>query len=97
MTFRLMPHLPVAPFAGAGASYNYLLSGEEDFEVNPEEDRDEGDSAPDSFWGGHAEAGLHFAFAGGAQFIGLYARQTWNLEQDDRDFWLAGLSYGQGF
>jgi hypothetical protein len=92
MMFRLMPHTAVAPFVGTGVSYNYLLSGEDEGE-----DEYEHDEGPESFWGGHAEGGVHFSFAEGTQFIELFARQTWNLEQDDRDFWLAGLSYGQNF
>lgn len=96
MMFRLMPHSELAPFVGAGASYNQLV-GDRSEDDDWMDETSESDSKAESYWGGHAEAGLRFWFAGQTEYIELYGRQTWTSENGDHDYWVAGLSYGQNF
>ncbi|MFH0953891.1 MAG: hypothetical protein V1873_06145 [Verrucomicrobiota bacterium] len=93
MIFRLMPHGRLAPFVGVGASYNYPFGS--GWHEDENEDEDENESEPESYWGGHAEAGLRWWFAEKTHFIELYGQQTWRLESGDGDYWVAGLAYGQ--
>jgi len=92
MTLRLMPHWRFAPFAGGGGSYNYSLSkpSEDDTTLDFE---DQGDSC----WGYHAEAGLRVRMPDGRMLFELMGRYVWTTLEDDRNYWLAGISIGAGF
>lgn len=92
MIFRIMPHTDIAPFVGAGLTYNVLFTDdEEELDTSDEEESD------DSFWGGHAEAGLRIWTSGREQFFEAFARQTWNLDIEDADYWTGGVAFGQNF
>ncbi len=84
MIFRLMPHWDVAPFAGAGLSYNYP------FIEHGSSDRD-----ARSFWGRHVEGGVRVWFRERTSFLELSGRQTWTGLSGDSDFWSVGIAYGQ--
>lgn len=96
MTIRIMPHWQVAPFVGAGGSYNFSLSnlsGDKNSAVlQPGEFKDQGDS----FWGGHTEAGVRVWTSENRMLFELMGRYTWTSLEGDRNFWLAGLSVGAG-
>ena len=94
MIFRLMPHSDIAPFVGAGLTWNALFR-DDDAEAGDGEAESEDDD--DAFWGGHAEAGVRVWFAGREQFIEVFARQTWNLDIEDSDYWVGGFGFGQNF
>jgi hypothetical protein len=94
MTIRLMPHWRFAPFAGGGGSYNYSLSqsSEEDSTSETKEFKDQGDS----YWGYHAEAGLRVRTPQGIMLFELMGRYVWTSLEEDRNYWLAGISVGAG-
>ena len=90
MTLRLMPHWSVAPFVGAGGSYNQILSsggGEEAAATAGAEPRAE------SYWGGHAEAGVRVR--GGARFYEILGRHVWSsAAAEDADYWSIRFAVG---
>lgn len=97
MTIRLMPRWTVAPFAGAGGSYNQSLSRDRG-ERSVWSGRD--DELVDrgySYWGGHVEAGLRVWLPPPATLVELCVRQTWSSLPGDRDYWLAIIGTGTGF
>ena len=91
MIFRLMPRTRLAPYAGAGASYNWAF-GSSSNKVSSDEK-----PVANSYWGGHAEAGVRIWTARRDQFFELSGRQTWNLDDNRLNFWSIGISYGQGW
>jgi hypothetical protein len=92
MIFRIMPHWQFAPYAGGGASYNYLFDSNSQEQNNlPEDERLE------STWAGHAEVGLRVWMPGKVSFFELYGRQTWSAVEAVGDYWTAGFGYGQNF
>jgi|GEM_PF-1693333 len=93
MTIRLMPHWRVAPFAGAGGSYNYSLSSQDDSTTRTKEYEDQGES----YVGGHAEAGIRFLSGNGVMLFEIMGRYTLTSLKDERNYWLAGISVGAGF
>ena len=92
MILRIMPHWRFAPYAGGGASYNYLFgSDEEDQNKLPEEERIE------STWAGHAEGGVRVSLPGSIHFFEVYARQTWSAVEAVGNYWTLGFGYGQNW
>ncbi len=98
MTIRLMPHWRVAPFVGAGGSYNYSFnraearSSDSTLVVHGETYSDTGNS----YWGGHAEAGLRIWFESKLQLLEVMGRYTWSSSDGEMDYWLVGISTGVG-
>ena len=98
MTLRIMPHWQVAPYVGAGGSYNYAFnradadSSESSFTVNGEDRTGLGRS----YWGGHAEAGVRIWFDSRLKLLEAMGRYTWSSNEGDRDYWLVGISTGVG-
>jgi hypothetical protein len=87
MTLRLMPHWTVAPFAGCGGSYNYILA--KDIE-NVEAPADPTVERGAAYWAGHAEAGVRLRFSSGT--LELLARYTWSASRlDEADYGLIRL------
>jgi len=97
LTLRLMPHSRLAPFAGAGGSYNYSLNHripQPGPELDPEIPEDRGAS----YWGGHAEAGVRWWQENRIGLLELMGRYAWtSLKGEGRDYWLIGFSTGTGF
>ena len=92
MIFRVMPHWRVAPYIGAGASYNQLLDGNsETSESTPEDER------VGSTWAGHAEGGVRIGLPGLFHFLEIYGRQTWSEVEAVGAYWTAGFGYGQNW
>lgn len=91
MTLRLMPHWRIAPFVGAGGSYNQTLSsGTNDEAVVVTSDAE---AHSQSYWGGHAEAGLRVR--SGARFYELLGRHVWSsASAEDADYWSVRLAIG---
>jgi hypothetical protein len=98
MTLRLMPHWRVAPFAGAGGSYNYALNRAEADSENGSlvVHGEDYSGAGTSYWGGHAEAGMRIWFNSRLQLLEVMGRYTWSSNDGDRDYWLIGISTGVG-
>ena len=88
MTLRLMPHWRVAPFMGAGGSYNATLStwSEDDVRTWP----DQGES----YWGGHVEGGIRIWLPWRYRLLEIMGRQTWTSLSGERDYWLVGIGTG---
>ena len=86
-TLWLIQRKPVAPFLGAGGSYNYSLKSRT---------RDSGglSSRGDSYWGTHVEAGLRLWPDRSIRVFEVLGRYTWSSEQGDRDYWLFGIGLG---
>lgn len=96
LTLRLMPHWKVAPFVGAGGSYNGSASnGGADEAAAAEED--EPADRGDSYWGGHVEAGVRVWLASRVRLLELRGRYTWSSLEDNRGYWLIGIGTGTGF
>ncbi len=94
MTIRLMPHWRLAPFIGGGGSYNYSWSqSSADDTSSTLEFEDQGDS----YWGYHAEAGLRIRRPDGRMLFELMGRYVFTTLEEDRNYWLAGISVGAGF
>jgi hypothetical protein len=96
MTLRLMPRWRLAPFVGAGGSYNQSLSAGRGG-PGTLEDGTEVDDLGRSFWGGHVEAGARLWLPNRVQLIEVFVRQTWTTLDGDREYWLVGLATGTGF
>jgi hypothetical protein len=98
MTLRLMPHSTVAPFVGAGGSYNYSLTtveshtGDTTLVVHGKNYSAVGKS----YWGGHVETGVRVWFSSRLQLLEVMGRYTWSGNEGDRDYWLVGISTGVG-
>ena len=97
MIFRLMPHTTVAPFIGAGLTFNVLSQDEGEDEAGEDGDPLDEDDEDDAYWAGHAEAGVRWWFFGREQFVEAFVRQTWNFDMEDRDYWIGGFGFGQNF
>ena len=103
MTIRILPRWTVAPFVGAGGSYHYSLSSNDDAPddmITPgpaESDRAAYPDQGDSYWGGHAEAGLRIRLAPPIQLLEIMGRYTWVSLDGDREYWLVGLATGTEF
>lgn len=94
ITFRLMPRSNVAPFVGAGGSYNGLTSERNSVSVFDEDFRE----ADRSYWKGHAEAGLRLWFGSRkVHFLEGSYRQHWTDTGTDFDYGWASIEYGQLF
>jgi hypothetical protein len=97
MTVRLMPHWSVAPFVGAGGSYNPSLNGKSgDDEAAPAAgEGGAGGILGDSYWAGHVEAGLRVGHSKWRSFFEASGRYTWTTSDgDDPAYWLIGLTWG---
>jgi hypothetical protein len=89
MTLRLMPHWRLAPFAGAGGSYDYGLGN------NSAEDRTDPASArAENYWGGHVEAGVRAWLPWRYRMLELGGRYTWTSLPDERAYWTAFIGMG---
>jgi hypothetical protein len=88
MTFRLMPHSRVAPFVGAGGSYNLSLRQTDTDEPGGLESRG------NTYWGGHVEAGIRVWLRSPWRLLEIMGRYTWSSLDGDRDYWLVGISTG---
>jgi hypothetical protein len=89
MTIRLMPHGSVAPFVGGGASYNYSLANHGTNETT--------EIRGQSYWAGHAEAGIRFWIPNRIQLVELMGRYTWSASKTpDADYWLVSIGVGAG-
>jgi hypothetical protein len=102
MTIRLMPHWTVAPFVGGGGSYNYSLSNRSTNAPPPVVPPADGQLVPvdrgESYWAGHAEAGVRVWMANRVRLLEIMGRYTWtSFEGDGRDYWMVGVSTGTGF
>ena len=98
MTLRIMPHWTVAPFVGAGGSYNYAI---DQAEVDSSEsscvvDGKDYSGLGSSYWGGHVEAGVRVRFKSRLQLLEVMGRYTWSSNRGDRDYWLVSISTGVG-
>jgi hypothetical protein len=95
MTIRLMPRTVVAPFVGAGGSYNYAFSEASTNEtaqvVSEDADHDR------SFWAGHVEAGCRVWIGVPWRLLEVFGRQSWTSLDDTESTWLIGISTGAGF
>ncbi len=90
-TLRLMPHTEVAPFVGAGGSYNRIASEDRRDALDPEREADR------YYWAGHAEGGVRFWFGRDRHFIEALYRQVWTETRGDFDYGLIGIEYGRLF
>jgi len=98
MTARLMPHWAVAPFVGAGGSYNPSLSGKRDDEAAPAEGGAAVADKGESYWAGHVEGGVRVGPSQWRSFFEASGRYTWTTSSgDDPAYWLIGLSWGNRF
>lgn len=105
MTIRVMPHWRVAPFIGAGGSYNYSWSGEVNASSEPqpaplgltEEELAQLPDRGESYWGGHVEAGIRLHLPEPLYLFEAMGRYTWVSLDGDREYWLVGISTGTGF
>ena len=89
----------MAPFVGAGGSYNFSFSSETDTDIQDDVLSMEADDVTDrrdSYWGGHAEAGLRIWFNQRSSLFEMLVRQTITSLEGDRDYWLFGISTGVG-
>ncbi|MBN2302360.1 MAG: hypothetical protein JXN60_07595 [Lentisphaerae bacterium] len=93
MTMRIMPHWTLAPFIGAGGSYNYRLSV---FSAVQDEFSEQS-SKGNSYWGGHVECGFRLWMDNKVRLFELLVRQTWSSNGRDHDYWLVGFATGTGF
>ena len=100
MTIRVMPHWTVAPFLGAGGSYNYSLSQKSEDETSDEAATPEEDTLlkrGDSYWAWHGEAGLRIRTGGMLELLEISGRYVMNtLEGGGRDYLFVGISVGAG-
>ncbi len=92
MIFRVMPHWLVAPYIGAGGSYNQLFGDSSETRDNVREDE-----KVESTWAGLAEGGVRISLPGMFHFFEFYARQTWSEVEAVGDYWTAGFGYGQNW
>jgi hypothetical protein len=98
MTFRLMPHWRIAPFIGAGGSYNHSFSGgSTETDMSGSTEAEELPSRGDSYWGGHTEVGLRLWVKNRLELFEIMGRYTWNSLEGDRDYWLVGISTGTSY
>jgi hypothetical protein len=88
MTLRLMPHWRLAPFAGAGGSYDLALSSST--EDRPDTLSDGGEC----YWGGHVEAGLRAWFPWRYRMLEVGCRYTWTSLSDEREYWTTFIGMG---
>lgn len=98
MTLRIMPHWRVAPFVGAGVSYNYAFKRAEASSRNSTliVESEDTPGPGGSYWGGHAEAGMRFWFDSRLRLLEIMGRYTWSSSEGETDYWLIGISTGVG-
>ncbi len=99
MTLRIMPHWTVAPFVGAGGSYNEALEDKETHRTGNGTvivHDDHYNAVGESYWGGHVETGVRVWFSSRLQLLEVMGRYTWSGNEGDRDYWLIGISTGVG-
>lgn len=92
MIFRLMPHSDVAPYVGAGASYNRPWGGSSS-DNSPQDDK----PMAESYWGVHSEGGVRIWTSGRAHFFELFGGHTLNTSESRLSYWSVGFAYGQGW
>lgn len=93
-SLRIMPPFVVAPFAGAGGSYNGLTSRRSEPHPEPAGWRE----ADRSYWQAHAEGGLRVWY--GAQrdrFVEATYRYHWTDAGRDFNFGWIAFEFGQRF
>ncbi len=89
-TLRIMPRTDIAPFIGAGGTYQSLLSGRSRGEdINRE--------SSGSYWGGHVDGGLRVWFGEARHFLQALYRHTWTDSSGDLDYSLVAAAYGRMF
>ena len=86
-TVRLMPHWFVAPFVGAGGSFNTALGKKNDLIAG----------LRDYYCGGHVESGLRVALPQTRYSCLVSGRYTWSTAGRDQDYWLIGLTVSGPF
>jgi hypothetical protein len=91
MVLRLMPRWSAAPFVGAGGGY-YHSWASENSEIKPS---DSDRIAPESFWGGIAEAGMRLELPDGQHFFDMAVRYMWNSADSRLNYAGGGIAYGQ--
>jgi hypothetical protein len=101
LTIRIMPHWKLAPFVGAGGSYNYSWSSstsasEDETEAAAEPEEDDSADRGDSYWSGHAETGFRLWIDNRLRLLEIMGRYTWSSLGSDRDYWLVGISTAAG-
>lgn len=102
MTLRLLPHWRVAPFAGVGGAYNYILSSGRSGSAGDSGSSHVGSpvveqvsrDAEGSYWTGHAEVGLRIGTASGGRFLELVLRHVLPSSIHEESMTLAGLVFG---
>ncbi|MBU0678253.1 MAG: hypothetical protein KJ626_09040 [Verrucomicrobia bacterium] len=88
MMLRLMAHDGVAPFIGIGGSYNQSLDNNDENIVD-----EEALIKGESYWAGHAEAGVRFWFT--RTFAEIGGRYSWTTSEiEESEFWTARIGYG---
>jgi hypothetical protein len=87
LTIRALPHGRVAPFVGAGASYDRSLTGASG-------DEDDLDDRGKSYWGGHVESGVRVWTGGRYRLVEVLLRHTWSSLGEDHNHWLLGIGMG---
>lgn len=90
LTLRLMPHWRVAPFVGAGGSYNWSSKDQSAAQQPADQPPDRGAS----YAAGHVETGVRFWMTNRARLLEIMGRYTWTALDGDRDYWLVGLGTG---
>ena len=50
-----------------------------------------------SYWGGHAEAGIRFSAVPLVGLVEILGRYTWSSSGSDNGYWLAGIATGVGW
>ena len=93
LTIRLMPHWRVAPFAGAGGSYNYSWKTKTGTVQPADQPADRGDS----YAAGHVETGVRVALPNRARMVEVSGRYTWTSLEGNRNYWLVGIGVGAGW
>jgi len=99
MTIRLMPHWKLAPFAGAGGSYNQVLDGSSDEDEAGDVVVNDTDLSARglSYWGGHVEAGLRWSLSGPVRLLEIAGRYIWSSNDGDVDTWVLLIGTGAGW
>lgn len=93
LTLRLMPRWALAPFIGAGGSYNYRLSVLSAYQEESSTLKYMGDS----YWGGHVECGFRLWMVNKVQLLEFMGRYTVSSSGDGHEYWLASIATGTGF
>lgn len=102
ITIRVMPRWNLAPFVGAGGSFNYAWSSARVSGASssiPAQVIVQEAVRPESrsYWGGHAEAGARLTIESKVRMIEVFGRYTWSSSGLSGNYWLVGVSTGLGW